>query len=157
MGTRGSFPVGKAVGAWSCQSPPSRAEVKSTWSYTSTPPYASTAWCLVKHNFTLASLCEISHTTSTYMEVIWTAVLPLEIQSAWTTCKLYMKSFVCKMLSRMIKYRNCFPLMTNPVNVFHAFVSCRGAAWWSFMNLAFAKQRNMCDHRSLLHYINLLL
>jgi hypothetical protein len=35
-------------------SPPSSAEVKNTWSYTSTPPYAFTDWCLVKHrnNFT---------------------------------------------------------------------------------------------------------
>jgi hypothetical protein len=29
--------------------PPSSAEVKSTWSYTSTPQYAFMAWSLVKH------------------------------------------------------------------------------------------------------------
>jgi hypothetical protein len=36
-------------------SPPSSAEVKNTWSYTSTPPYVFMAWCLVKYrdNFTL--------------------------------------------------------------------------------------------------------
>jgi hypothetical protein len=35
-------------------SPPSSAEVKNAWSYTSTPPYVFIAWCLVKHrdNFT---------------------------------------------------------------------------------------------------------
>jgi hypothetical protein len=27
---------------------PSSAELKSAWSYTSTPPYVSTAWCLIK-------------------------------------------------------------------------------------------------------------
>jgi hypothetical protein len=30
-------------------SPPSSAEVKNTWIFTSTPPYAFTAWCLVNH------------------------------------------------------------------------------------------------------------
>jgi hypothetical protein len=35
MGTRGSFPGGKATGAWSWPLTPS-AEVKNTWSYTST-------------------------------------------------------------------------------------------------------------------------
>jgi hypothetical protein len=35
-------------------SPPSSAEVKNAWSYTSTPQYVFMAWCLVKHrdNFT---------------------------------------------------------------------------------------------------------
>jgi hypothetical protein len=28
---------------------PSSAEIKHTWSYTSTPPYIFTAWCLLKH------------------------------------------------------------------------------------------------------------
>jgi len=30
-------------------SPPSTSEIKNTWSYTSTPPYVITVWCLVKH------------------------------------------------------------------------------------------------------------
>jgi hypothetical protein len=29
--------------------PPTSAEVKNAWSYTSTPQYVSVAWCLVKH------------------------------------------------------------------------------------------------------------
>jgi hypothetical protein len=35
-------------------SPPSSAEVKNAWSYTSTPQYVFMAWCLAKHrdNFT---------------------------------------------------------------------------------------------------------
>jgi hypothetical protein len=38
MGTRGSFPWGKAAGCDADHSPPSSAEVKNAWSYTSTPP-----------------------------------------------------------------------------------------------------------------------
>jgi hypothetical protein len=36
-------------------SPPSNAEVKNAWSYTSTPQYVFMAWCLAKHRdiFTL--------------------------------------------------------------------------------------------------------
>jgi hypothetical protein len=39
-------------------SPPSSAEVKKAWSYTSTPRYAFMAWCLVKHkdNFTFIGI-----------------------------------------------------------------------------------------------------
>jgi hypothetical protein len=39
-------------------SPPSSAEVKNAWSYTSTPQYVFMAWCLVKHrdNFTFLPL-----------------------------------------------------------------------------------------------------
>jgi hypothetical protein len=38
MGTRGSFPGGKAAGAWPDHSPPFSAEIKNEWSYTSTSP-----------------------------------------------------------------------------------------------------------------------
>jgi hypothetical protein len=39
-------------------SPPSSAEVKNAWSYTSTPQRVFMVWCLVKHkdNFTLSSI-----------------------------------------------------------------------------------------------------
>jgi hypothetical protein len=30
-------------------SPPSSADSKNAWSYTSTPPFTFTAWCLIKH------------------------------------------------------------------------------------------------------------
>jgi hypothetical protein len=38
MGTRGSFPGGKAAGAWSWSLTSISAEVKNVWSYISTPP-----------------------------------------------------------------------------------------------------------------------
>jgi hypothetical protein len=47
-GTRGSFPWLKRPGREADHSPPSSAEVKNAWSYTSTPHYAFIAWCLVK-------------------------------------------------------------------------------------------------------------
>jgi hypothetical protein len=54
MGTRGSFPGGKAAGREADHSPPFNAEVKNEWNYTSISQYAFMAWCLVKHrdNFT---------------------------------------------------------------------------------------------------------
>jgi hypothetical protein len=54
MGTR-ALSVGiKRPGREADYSPPSSAEVKNEWSYTSTPQYVFVAWCLVKHtdNFT---------------------------------------------------------------------------------------------------------
>jgi hypothetical protein len=38
MGTRVSFPGGKAAGREADHSPPCSAEVKNAWSYTTTPP-----------------------------------------------------------------------------------------------------------------------
>jgi hypothetical protein len=43
MGTGGSFPGVKRPGREADHSPPSSAEVKKMWIYTSTPPYAFTA------------------------------------------------------------------------------------------------------------------
>jgi hypothetical protein len=48
MGIRGSFPAGKAAGAWSWHSPHLVPRSKNEWSYTSTPQYAFLAWCSVK-------------------------------------------------------------------------------------------------------------
>jgi hypothetical protein len=42
----------KRPGREADHSPPSSAEVKNTWSYTSTPQYVLVAWCLVKHRGT---------------------------------------------------------------------------------------------------------
>jgi hypothetical protein len=48
-GYQGLFPWGvKRPGREADHSPPSRAEVKNAWSYTSIPPYAFMAWCSVK-------------------------------------------------------------------------------------------------------------
>jgi hypothetical protein len=44
----GSFAGVKRPGGGADSSPPSSAEVKNAWSYTSTPQYAFMAWCLVK-------------------------------------------------------------------------------------------------------------
>jgi hypothetical protein len=44
VSTRDSFPGGEAD-----HSPPSSAEVKNVWSYTSTPQYVFMVWSLVKH------------------------------------------------------------------------------------------------------------
>jgi hypothetical protein len=45
MGTRDSFPGVKRSGREADQSPPSSAEVKNAWSYTSTLQYVFMAWC----------------------------------------------------------------------------------------------------------------
>jgi hypothetical protein len=37
----------KRLGRAADHSPPTSAEVKKTWTYTSTPPYIFMAWCLV--------------------------------------------------------------------------------------------------------------
>jgi hypothetical protein len=49
MGTRGSFRGVKRPGREADHSPPSSAEVRNAWSYTSSPQYVFMAWCLVKH------------------------------------------------------------------------------------------------------------
>jgi hypothetical protein len=53
VSTGGCFDGGKTAGAWSWP-PPSSAEVKNTWIYTSTPPYVLITWCWFKYmdNFT---------------------------------------------------------------------------------------------------------
>jgi hypothetical protein len=48
MGAGGSFPGGKAAGREADHSPPASAEVKKMWIYTSTPPYAFMALCLIR-------------------------------------------------------------------------------------------------------------
>jgi hypothetical protein len=54
MGTGDLSPELKRLGREADHSPPTSAQVKKTWTYTSTPPYVFMAWCLVKHreNFT---------------------------------------------------------------------------------------------------------
>jgi hypothetical protein len=53
---KGTLSLGvKRPGREADHSPPSSAEFKNAWSYTSTPEYVFMAWCLVKHkdNFNL--------------------------------------------------------------------------------------------------------
>jgi hypothetical protein len=46
----GAFSLGvKQPGREADNSPPSSAEVKNAWKYTSTPQYVFMAWCFVKH------------------------------------------------------------------------------------------------------------
>jgi hypothetical protein len=63
MGIGGSYTGLKRPGSEADHSPPSRAEVKNTWSYNSTPPYTFTEWCLVKHRdeitFTFTFKCDV--------------------------------------------------------------------------------------------------
>jgi hypothetical protein len=47
MGTGDSFPGGKWQGREADHSPPTTAEIKKMWIYTSTPPYAFMAYCLI--------------------------------------------------------------------------------------------------------------
>jgi hypothetical protein len=52
----GAFSLGvKPPGREADNSPPSSAEVKNAWSYTSTLQYVFMAWCLVKHRDNLLS------------------------------------------------------------------------------------------------------
>jgi hypothetical protein len=48
-----SFTEGKVEGHEADHSPPSRAEIKNAWSYTSTPSYVSMMWYLIKQRDTL--------------------------------------------------------------------------------------------------------
>jgi hypothetical protein len=48
------FPLGvKRSGCDADRSPPSNAEFKNEWSYTSTPPYVLISWCLIIHGIRL--------------------------------------------------------------------------------------------------------
>jgi hypothetical protein len=53
MATGGSFAGVMRPGREADHSPLSTAEVKKVWSYTSTPQYVFTTWCIVKHRKTL--------------------------------------------------------------------------------------------------------
>jgi hypothetical protein len=50
MVTGALFSGVKQLGCEANHSPPSSANVKNLWSYTSTPPYVCIEWCLGKHN-----------------------------------------------------------------------------------------------------------
>jgi hypothetical protein len=48
MGTGGFFPGVKRLGREADHSPPTSAEAKKIWIYTSIPPYSFMAYCLIK-------------------------------------------------------------------------------------------------------------
>jgi hypothetical protein len=63
-----SYPMrteAKRPGREADHSPPSNAEVKNPWNYTSIPPYVYMAWYLIKHkeNFTFITFTEIRVST----------------------------------------------------------------------------------------------
>jgi hypothetical protein len=47
-GGRVPFPAVKRSGREADHSPPSGAEIKNAWRYTTTPPYVFMTWCLIK-------------------------------------------------------------------------------------------------------------
>jgi len=51
----------KRLGRETAHSPPSSAEVKNSWSYTSIPPYVFVAWYSVKHRNSFFTFAFISH------------------------------------------------------------------------------------------------
>jgi hypothetical protein len=78
----GTLSVGvKRPGHESDHSPPSSAEVKNAWSYTSPTQYVFMVWCLVKHNLA-CSLTE-HHAMKAYWENGATAPRILNLGTRW--------------------------------------------------------------------------
>jgi hypothetical protein len=76
-------------------SPPSSAEVKNAWSYTSTPQYAFMAWCLVKHRgkFTFTLCLHFAYNQLWYIQLpLWG--ISFQPSSVFSTSGLVL-SFVC--------------------------------------------------------------
>jgi hypothetical protein len=61
MGTRIFSQEVKAAGRETDHSPPSSAEIKNAWSYTSTPPYVFIVWCLIKHGCVFTAWNLVKH------------------------------------------------------------------------------------------------
>jgi hypothetical protein len=80
----------KRPGREADHSPPSSAEVKNAWSYTSTPQYVFMAWCLVKHRDAFLS---------------------------YQICRLYRCSLI--QLLCILDYRHIFPLFKHHISVGH--------------------------------------
>jgi len=82
----GSFRRVKRAGNETDHSPPPSAEVKTAWSYNSTPPYVFIAWYLVEHrgNFPLLHISyrTLSETWSCFWHIIYLKILLLSI--GWT-------------------------------------------------------------------------
>jgi hypothetical protein len=93
MGTRGlSLGIKRPVRETD-HSPPSSAEVKNAWSYTSTPQYVLMTWCLVKHrnNFTFyegvtksfrtglleweLQMVQLSATRCSFIAILWVSLV----------------------------------------------------------------------------------
>jgi hypothetical protein len=118
MGTRGSYPGGKRPGREAAHSPPSSAEVRNVWSYTSTPQYVFMVWCLVKHrdNFFLhfTSLHFTSlHFTSLHFTLLYFSHITIycsETSNAlrmlvFATSQTYSNNYTSKV--KFLYYFNC--------------------------------------------------
>jgi hypothetical protein len=94
-----SYPMGtwalslgvKRPGREADHSPPSSAEVKNAWSYTSIPQYVFMAWCLVKHRdvFTFTF-------TFTYTFTVWFLVKEMDARPG--SKNLFLGLYVCVVL-----------------------------------------------------------
>jgi hypothetical protein len=115
MGTRGSFPEGKAAGAWKWHSPPSIAEVKNAWSYTSTPQYLFMVWCSEHRNnftFTLPSPSKCQLPNSKGQSLSWEA-------NSHSPSLLWSPKVHC----RVHKTLSLVPILSQ-INPVHIFPSC---------------------------------
>jgi hypothetical protein len=80
---RALTPVAKRLGREADHSPPSSADVKNAWRYTSIPPYVSMEWCLIKDRIRLHGV-ELSEaqgqlyldwSVSTFVDATFTLIL----------------------------------------------------------------------------------
>jgi hypothetical protein len=126
MGTRGSFPRGKAAGA-DHSSPPS-AEVKNAWSYTTIPQYSLMACCSLRaqeYPYLLllplicifASLTELIKCSIIFFHILWICIL-LSLNLVHLISVLHKK--ILKSPAALLLYaagrpalRLLFPLNTN--------------------------------------------
>jgi hypothetical protein len=94
-GYRGSFPGIKRSGLEADHSPPTSAEIKKKWIYTSAPPYAFMAWCLIcwaqGQLYLFLPLvrvfkykCNLS--TSNVYDEVWSEKFPVKFQRALYKC-----------------------------------------------------------------------
>jgi hypothetical protein len=86
MGNGSSFPGGKTAGSEADHSPPSSAEVKNAWIYTSTPQYIFISWRLIKlrGNFTF-KFTSISYEYNTFSAMCITLKLNKVVVQRWAT------------------------------------------------------------------------
>jgi hypothetical protein len=93
MGTRGSFLGVKRPRREADHSPPSSAEVKNAWSYTSTPQYAFMAWCSVKKRYRDNFTFIFTFTVAKQRE------MRREDKARWTQIIMCFEVFVRKLLA----------------------------------------------------------
>jgi hypothetical protein len=83
-------------------SPPSSAEVKKPWSYTSTPQYAYMPWCLVKHRDNFTAMVK-ERAGGTLLQVFAETVINSEIKCFDITPGKFLEKNVLAALLLMFK------------------------------------------------------